>query len=226
MNLFPTLVVDNFYDNVDAVRELALSLSFDVSENSYPGKRTKGLHEVAPKFFEYSCNKLFSLYYDYYTPVKWNVATSFQLIDPYDTDPLNVKNLGWIHKDINAVFAGVIYLTPDANPDSGTRIYKIKDGISEEEANNTQHHSHKLYGDNKIDDDYLKAIKTHKSHFEETINVKNYYNRLITFDSNSYHGVETVYSESSRLTQVFFVTEVNAASKPPISRMNSYTFIK
>jgi len=226
MNLFPTSIVDNFYNDADAVRELALSLPFDVNENSYPGNRTKGLHDIAPEFFEHFCNKLFSLYYDYYTPVKWNVATSFQLIEPYDTDPLNVKNLGWIHKDVNTVFAGVIYLTPDANPDSGTRIYKIKNSISEEEANSTQHHSYKLYGDNKIDDDYIKAITTHRSHFEETINVKNYYNRLITFDANSYHGVETVYSDSPRLTQVFFVTEIDAVSKPPITRMNNYTFTK
>ena len=130
--------------------------------------------------------------------------------------------MGWIHKDIESVFAGILYLTPDADPDTGTRIYKLKNGITDEDADIPQAEKHKLYGEGKMSDAYTKEFTTHRNHFEETINIKNYYNRLLTFGAHCYHGVETVYNKTPRLTQVFFVKEISASVKAPLVRMNEY----
>ena len=222
MKLFPPMVVDDFYENVDAVREFALSCPFNVTNPVYPGKRTESLHTISPKFFDYCSSKLLSLYYDFNTPVNWTITTSFQLIEPYSNEKMNIKNMGWIHKDLESVFAGILYLTPDADPDTGTRIYKLKNGITDEDADTPQAEKHKLYGEGKMSDAYTKEFTTHRSHFEETINIKNYYNRLLTFGAHCYHGVETVYNKTPRLTQVFFVKEISASVKAPLVRMNEY----
>lgn len=227
MRNFPTLVVDNFYDDVDSVRNFALSLPFNVVDETYPGKRTEDLSKISPRFFEYTCNKFFSLFFNVDDYIDWVVLTQFQLIYPYDKNKTNIKNMGWFHKDRNAVFAGIIYLTPEADIDTGTRFYKLKDGCDEKTIDEEQNARFKLYGNqNKIDDEYIKAFTNHRNSFEETLNVKNYYNRLVAFDSDVYHGVETYGSEIPRLTQVFFVRQIDTKQLTPLNRIRNFKFQK
>ena len=82
---FPSICVDNFYDNPDEVREFALSLDYSETENGkYPGKRTKSLDTISNEFFHSFCQRLFSVYYDFQIPISWKVSTQFQLIEPFD----------------------------------------------------------------------------------------------------------------------------------------------
>ena len=46
------------------------------------------------------------------------------------------------------------------------------------------------------------------SHFHKTMEVKNSYNRMITYDGSEFHAQSSFYSENFRLTQVFFIDEL------------------
>lgn len=218
---YPITVVDDFYDDVDKVREYALSLPFDVKSQNYPGARTKNLHLYDQKFFEYSTQKFFSLFHENINPVRWNVSTAFQLIEPYADEKYDIKNLGWIHQDEDVVFAAIIYLTPDADVDSGTRFYKLKDNNIVDVNQETRF---SLYAGNTVGNEYEEAFWKHRNMFEETLDVKNYYNRLVSFDKDCWHGVDTLYSNQVRLTQVFFVHNFETASASPLERINDYKY--
>ena len=125
---FPATCVDNFYSNPDKIREWALSLDYHPATNGeWPGKRSDKLHRVDPVFFELFCKKLFSIYFDVErNDINWIVHSQFQLIEPFDQDYNSIKNTGWVHYDDNAVFGGLIYLTPNIDPNCGTSIFKQK----------------------------------------------------------------------------------------------------
>jgi hypothetical protein len=63
----------------------------------------------------------------------------------------------------------------------------------------------------------LKNLKEQeKEQFDETINVSNVYNRLISFEASEYHAAQNYFGQDdeSRLILVFFVSKFNAHSLP------------
>ena len=94
--------------------------------NELPGQRTLGVPEeqsmeIRSRFEEILNTKItgwgfFKKRYD-----KNN--TAFQLINKYD--------FNWVHHD-DTDWAGVLYLTPDADPDSGTGFFTHKEMDSNE----------------------------------------------------------------------------------------------
>ena len=63
----------------------------------------------------------------------------------------------------------------------------------------------------------LKKLKElEKTQFDETINVSNIYNRLISFDADEYHAAQNYFGQDneSRLILVFFVSKFDAHSMP------------
>lgn len=214
-SMFPITCLDNFYKDPDKIREFALSCEYKKHEGSnYPGLRTDQIHLIENEFFNDFCMKLFALFYDYdYHLVDWEVETYFQKIEPYSNDRKRIVNSGWSHLDEGFVFAGVIYLNPDSNPDSGTSLYKLKDN----EYYNLLDYSlrDKLYAGEEVDiQEYERSLEIHNSYFEKTLEFKNVYNRMICYDGwhkeNNFVASET----EPRLTQVFFVKEVIADGVP------------
>jgi hypothetical protein len=201
---FPITCVDNFFDNPDEVRKLALSLDFNTKEGNYPGVRTQQLHEIVPDYFHYFCRKLFGLFYDVNeTELKWVVETSFQMIEPFKEDG---TNFGWVHRDSEDLFAGIIYLTPNADLNSGTSIFKPKKlGF------NPIHGDQKikLFTENVVTEEIKKSLKENNDRFIETVTFKNIYNRLVSFGSQEFHAANSFYvGDEPRLTQVFFVKKL------------------
>mgnify|MGYP003345874215 CR=1 FL=1 len=45
------------------------------------------------------------------------------------SDKNSPKNTGWIHQDNNAIFAGLVYLTPEIDPSCGTSMFKLKKNL-------------------------------------------------------------------------------------------------
>ena len=119
---FPTLIVDNFYEEPDKIREFALKQDFLESPGNYPGKRTKPLHELNEELFFGFVTKIMTIYYPD-VEVDWNVQTSFWKVNTLDPDPLSPKNMGWIHQD-GCLAAGVVYLSPGFDSGLGTKIYE------------------------------------------------------------------------------------------------------
>jgi hypothetical protein len=244
VKLFPTIVVDNFLESPDYVRNRALKLDFHPTDGTWPGKRTLSLNQCDPELFEYLCKKFFSLHYDFLNRVDWKLTAHFQLIEPFDDDKQHTFNRGWIHTDHNKLLAGILYLTPDADPDTGTSLFKPKtaeietkllldDQIERIEfykndkklySSNKQDAKEDLYNNKEIDLEYYsKRLNEFNSQFDETVHVKNIYNRLICFDANEWHAANNFQTGTgSRLTLVYFVDSVDSVSIPALERVRQY----
>lgn len=210
---YPITIVDNFYEDPDSVRDFALGLDYyspkeqDNSEGIYPGKRTKELGPKYPGFFYYSVNKLLSVFHDFkHQEISWDISNKFQLID-------STFNSDWIHSDDGCVFAAVVYLTPDAPLSAGTSIYRKNnkfDPVLYKKLNEQKFNFYKH-------DDVQDSRESVNSMFEETVSVSNVYNRLIVYEANQFHGGKDFFGstpEDSRLTQVFFIKEIETGSYP------------
>jgi hypothetical protein len=219
MKKFPVTVLDNFYENPDLVRQFALSLDYYTDpEGRWPGKRTATLDEVNQSFFETFCNKLFGLFYDLDDKfINYNLATTFQSVSNYSENPDSELNTGWIHQDVECICSGVIYLNPNPQENTGTSVYSRIDG---ENNGLTQSEKFKLYlGKEPVNEsEYAEQILENNNKFEETVSIKNVYNRMILFEGGVFHGVPSYYSSSSepRLTQVFFVHKAEGPRYPVV----------
>ena len=98
--IWPTLCVDNFFDEPNKVIELSKSLH----------------HE---EFFNWVSNKIMSALYPAEWPnIAWYNTAYFQKI------PSGLKNDGWVHQDKSNEFTAIIYLSQ--NTEAGTSIYLPK----------------------------------------------------------------------------------------------------
>ena len=212
---FNPVCVDNFFHNPDEIREFGLSLNKEPHyKGSWPGERTEELFKIDEDLNHTLILKILSSYYDLrHTQVNWESSKLyFQSIKPYDKKENSLKNQGWIHQDNDMDLAGLIYLTPNADVDSGTSLFEIKP--DEEEGDSTERNI--LYKNGKIlDEDYETAITKHNNKFYETITFKNVYNRMISYDANYFHRANNFCSKSDdRLTLVYFIKNVQADNYP------------
>lgn len=198
----PTIVVDNFYENPDLIRDWALSQEFfKGNRGSWPGLRTELLHTLNPALFNLTLKKLLFVLQDYGYREILDMQTGFQIID-------GSWGTGWVHDDDPKLHvAGVIYMSPDAPVNSGTTVYEdqpdfdgskygelfMKDVFSETAEDREQ---------------YFKYRHEQRAHFTPTVSVGNVYNRCIIFDTRNWHSADNFFGttkENSRLTQVFFI---------------------
>ena len=225
MNLFPITCVDDFYKDPYKIRELASSLDYENKIGNYPGVRSPLLHKVLPDFFNVFCQKFFSLFYNYECEeVKWVIQSYFQKVYSYDDEELNV---GHIHRDEGGcIFAGLIYLNPNPVLDSGTSLYSLKESETfdyDEEYSSREKLKRKFYR-NELDDTtfYKQSLKKHNSKFKKTLEIKNIYNRLVSYPYDVWHSQSDFkMNDEPRLTQVFFVEKLQCPTTP-LSRSKNY----
>jgi len=205
----PTTVVDDFFDNPDYIRDYALSLEYTRDpEYMWPGKRTSQLCDLDPNLFEFVINRALSVYHkpglDY---TEWQAKCYFQLVD-------KSYGNGWIHVD-DALITGIVYLNKDCNPNAGTTIYERKTGDSLLNSDKKQQ-----FFKGEIDLETEKSYrKENNDQFEESVTIKNKFNRLVMFDSALYHGANDFADNSNqqngdRLTLVFFVEKLDVHLHP------------
>lgn len=198
---FPTIIIDDFYDDCEIIRHFALQQEFYKGDRgNWPGLRTTLLHELNYDIFQIFLKKILFILKDYGITEITRLETAFQLINE------NYGN-GWVHDDDpQDQVAGVIYLNHSAPLGSGTAIYKdcsdhngefFKD-LFEQDVNQT----------NEIDSNkFEKYRKDQRSKFETDIIIESKFNRFILFDTRNWHSAETFFGKGkdARLTQVFFV---------------------
>jgi hypothetical protein len=228
MNNFPTIVMDNFYNDPDFVRDFALSLEYEQSDGTFAGKRTKPLNLIDVDFYKESVSKFLSLFYDlsFVSCSNVNVLTQFTLIDSFAPEKDSIKNKPWVHRDEGTILAGVVYLSKEADSNSGTTVYKSKPNLNTQATLSDTSHRVELFGNTNVDDvsvEYKNQITNHNSLFEESVIIKNEYNRIVCYDSYNWHCASSHYSSSEpRLTQTFFLLNINCNTKYPITRVKNF----
>lgn len=219
MNLYPVTIVNDFYEDPDQLRNYALSQEYRYCQNpqdkyGWPGCRTKDISELNQELYQKVCLKIVSLFHNSeHDFMRWNILTSFQIVEAkFDK--------GLIHQDGDVVFAGIIYLSPEAPLDSGTSIYR-KNKLFDEQ----RYSSAMEQNDLMLTSGMMPSFDYHEM-FEETVRVNNVYNSLILFEGDQYHAANKFFGiskENSRLTQTFFIKRVDAQklSVFPINRVKS-----
>ena len=176
------VVVDNFYKNPDKIREFALKQDFQENPQYHKGKRCinpefrfPGLKEQFEKIL--NCNIA-----DWH---KYPVNACFQYCIAGEAPVY--------HHDLQQ-YAGVLFLTPDAPPDTGTRFYRSK---------NTKRMEFR-------GEDYEATYKTghyDSTQFDQVDVVGNVYNRLVLFNAHLIHAAPLYFGNdinNGRLFQLFF----------------------
>jgi hypothetical protein len=109
------IVVDNFLDNPDKVRESVLKIDFPTT-GSFPGKRSFKADNDYQKMIKEKIENIMNR--EIFFPKKYD-SFCFQLCLEEDKS--------WAHTD-DSEWAGVLYLTPNAPVTAGTGIFdKIED---------------------------------------------------------------------------------------------------
>ena len=176
--------------------------------------------------------------------VWWNhLLLQFQIIPGLDKDKNSTKNKGWIHRDgvdprgehmpveeenpgvISPELAGLIYLTPDIERDTGTSLFNMKKDQTLEHYYAAQGefpskvHSGKQISEEEVKDRWEK----HRSCFIEKVRFENIYNRLIMYDCKEFHAANSFYTpedRDDRLTLGFFIGGIRA-NKWPLERLRN-----
>ena len=221
MNLYPVTVIENFYENPDAIRKFALAQKYTLCheraslEYVYPGIRTKDLYDLDSNLHAEICKKLISIFHNTeYDHMCWALSTNFQCVS-------EEYGRGVIHTDHNTIFAGVLYLSPDAPLDSGTSLFKKNKIFDEARYQQALDDNDKRFRGGEI------AMDTgYHSMFDEVVRVNNVYNTLIIYEGRHFHAANKFFGKTlkdSRLAQVFFINKIDAQKQSvfPISRVNA-----
>ena len=222
---FP-VAVDNFFDDPEALVDYAKSLPMESdSEGRWPGKRSKQLWEIDEILHNTILLKILSCYYDLdYLDISWDSAkTAFQEIPRFSKNKNDIRNKGWIHQDtelttgqtVKDKLAGLIYLTPNIDLDSGTSLFDVK---TNKRRHDPQSHRNLLYKSGQFDrEKYEKDyIKFEKNYFEK-IRFQNIFNRLIMYDTSEWHRANSYWNgdgKDARLTLGFFIGGLSGGDHP------------
>ena len=224
---FNPICIDSFFKNPNFIRDWALKLpKQNQLDGDWPGLRTEPLHLIDKNLNNTLLLKILSAYFDLrYENISWQKSNvTFQLTKPYSSDKNNVKNKGWIHQDNGTHLAGLIYLTPNADLDSGTSLFNLK----KEYENNflyfaSEPEKQSLYIDLNFNEEiYKKSYEERSKKFYEKINFSNIFNRLIMYDGNEFHRANNLHTgQEERLTLVFFIEGISNDFLP-IDRINNF----
>lgn len=208
MSLYPVTVVENFYQNPDAIRRFALSQKYKFrsqikgADYVFPGCRTKDLSLINKPLYASVSEKIHALFHNSeHDHMRWSITTSFQSVSAeYEK--------GVIHADQNTVFAAVLYLTPNAPLEAGTSIFKPNQSFDQ-----GKYEWHLKENDKRFDEGIIAMDTGYHSMFDEVVRVNNVYNTLILYEGRHYHAANQFFGKTlkdSRLAQVFFVQKIDA----------------
>lgn len=176
------LVVDNFYSNPDTIREFALNQEFQENPKFHKGKRCINPGFRFPGLKE-QFERILNAKIDNFDKYETNACFQYCIAGEQAV----------FHND-HQQYAGVLFLTPDAPPQTGTRFYrsnitkKMKVSLNE-------------YGT------VYKTGHLDSTQFDEVDVVGNVYNRIVLFDAKLIHAAPLYFGtdvKNGRLFQLFF----------------------
>lgn len=193
-------VVDNFYSDPIAVREFALAQTF------FPGEGAVGERTREQFLFD-------------------GLKEQFERIMQIKIANNTPSGTGWYDVGINGRFqcciggtpqvfhcdsqkwAAVLFLTPDAPPQSGTSFYRHK-------VSKAFHSEHIDWTVGKNGDTFSGDTFLDPTPYEMQDKIGNVFNRLVIFDARLIHSGNDYFGhnrETGRLFQIFFFDEEPAA---------------
>lgn len=187
-------VIDNFYEDPDLVRKWALDTPKYADLRYWKGRRSRQLDESMladiKKRFEEITGKKYS-----------KIQSHFQVCDV--TDPL-------VYHCDRQIWAGAVYLTPNAPPECGTSLWRSKRNgiwkrITEEDCKargmTYKEMENETFGNGALLD---------KTQWEEIDRLGNVYNRCALWQGGLVHSCSGYFGhndETRRLFQLFFLWE-------------------
>lgn len=175
-------VVDDFYENPDAIRHHALTqIEYSQDLRWYKGLRSTTVFQ--PEGIKQAFERVLGQQIQHFDPGGYNGV--FQLM--YSSDPQVY------HFDMQR-WAAMIYLTPDAPLESGTRLHRSR-------RNGTRHRD-ELGADDAFRGDFYDSTQ-----FDISDQAANIYNRLVIMDAGCFHSAGPYFGntpETGRLTHLFF----------------------
>ncbi len=179
------VVKDNFYDDPDAVREIALNKSYNVPPDGTPRLAVTAVCDEA------ETRAMCELLKPYVPHIEGNRVVGAHVLFRY-TLADTVKKV-FCHVD-GCANAGILYLTLPENCAGGTTIYRHKP-TGDEIYNRANRH---LY-------DFREADQ-----WEVLTEVEMRYNRLVMYPGQLFHAITPVFFgdriENARLTQNVFIS--------------------
>jgi len=202
VNLYNNICADNFFDNPYQILEFSKKVKFERTK-TVSGYRSTNISNINNNLFEYVNRKIINYIYPGSKGMDFSAATFFQKSDPDEND-------GWVHAD-NSTLTGIIYLTPGGT--SGTSIFDAKEEYNLPEPQNKHEY---FLNKEKFTDDDKKLIYNEKlynnNYFTKTINYLGKFNRMVAFDSKTYHAAEVCNKE--RLIIITFINFINTNVYP------------
>jgi glycosyltransferase involved in cell wall biosynthesis len=174
-------IVDNYYANPDEVRNYALTqVEYEQDLRWYKGFRSKTVYrpEGMKESFERIMGERIIDFESGYNGVFQIMVSSDPQVYHYDTQR----------------WAAMIYLSPNAPIESGTRLHKSR-------RNATRHRDEPMADDAFRGDFYDSTI------FDVADSAANIYNRLVIMDAGCFHSAGPYFGntlETGRLTHLFF----------------------
>ena len=207
---------------------------------NFQGVRSKNLWELDHNLHRAIMLKIMSCYYDVeYIDLSWDKSImKFTETPRYSENKNDARNIGWIHQDAaeQYQFAGLIYLTPDIDPDCGTSLFNLKSInpawagqtgpgqflIDQEKGLLESRPDFALFKDQQFEGEKFTKIQIeHEEKFFEKVRFQNIFNRLVIYDAYEWHRGNSFYTDDgkdARLTLNFFVGGINGT---PLERIKN-----
>ena len=207
--LWPTLCIDNFFHNPNAVINFSKTLKFKKGDGRWPGKRTDPLHLVDNDFFQDTTAKIIASLYPneiYKSSLQWKATQYFQKIKTNEhLEP------GYVHQDSSSEITSIVYLSDEE--DAGTAIFKkIKEPFP-----NHKDVKVKSYLNNEKSKDFFKSVKENRECFQQTFEFTSLKNRMVLFDAFHFHAVNNFgKKQKERLTLITFFESINKLDGDPL----------
>ncbi|QFS52814.1 DUF6445 family protein [Nostoc sphaeroides] len=199
------IVIDNFYDDPDEIRKLALSLNYSKDPNKvYPGAEGIAIGydwtEVMNRMRSYidePCQTSSPLRNPPFPQGKFNLALASD----------ENKRLSRVHVDLNR-WAGVVYLSRPEDCCGGTSWYRHRASGA---ITDTQEWMEQIFSHcaGKTAEEYKKdvlKVSTDMSQWEEIQRVAMVYNRALILMAHTFHATTCLFGtdiNNGRLTQHF-----------------------
>ena len=187
------IVVDNFYANPDLVREYAMNNLEFAPSNYHKGQRSQSRYIIdgtKEKLEEVLGKRI----------TNWNDGGYANGVFQFCTADQPIV----YHVD-SQMYAAMVYLTPDAPPQTGTAMYRSKvTGISSFPGQ-----------ESRMGDEYVDTFRGNNkemnffdgTQFEKIDDIGNVYNRLVIFNSSQLHAATEYFGDAidnARFFHMFF----------------------